>query len=191
MKFDYICDDLPDGLVLMDKVYFDELNEDMLYSFEIMLDREGRTELIYDFPEEDWGTVWERESKRIIEFCNEGKMFVLLGDKDVENCEIEFVECCDGTCISMPSGKMVLVNAGELIQCLLYPDLEMEIVLELNVEAGNYNVECEGIERIKLSKDRQDKCDKLYFVDNKKIKTFDESDSTYELEFGGGSMYVF
>ena len=42
MKFDYICDDLPDGLVLMDKVYFDELNEDMLYSFEIMLDREGK-----------------------------------------------------------------------------------------------------------------------------------------------------
>ena len=42
LKFDYICDDLPDGLVLMDKVYFDELNEDMLYSFEIMLDREGK-----------------------------------------------------------------------------------------------------------------------------------------------------
>lgn len=81
-------------------------------------------------------------------------MFVLLGDKDIENCEIEFVEYCDGTCISVPSGKMVLMNAGELIQCLLYPDLEMEKVLELNVEAGTYNVECEGIERIKLSKNR-------------------------------------
>ena len=41
-------------------------------------------------------------------------------------------------CISVPSGKMVLVNAGELIQCLLYPDLEMKKVLELNVEAGTY-----------------------------------------------------
>ena len=154
MKFDYICDDLPDGLVLMDEVYFDELNEDMLYSFEIMLDREGKTEMIYDFPGEDWVTVWERESKLIKEFCNAGKMFVLLGDKDIENCEIEFVEYCNGTCISVPSGKMVLVNAGELIQCLLYPDLEMEKVLELNVEAGTYNVECKGIERIKLSKNR-------------------------------------
>ena len=37
MKFDYICDNLPDGLVLMDEVCFYELNEDMLYSFEIIM----------------------------------------------------------------------------------------------------------------------------------------------------------
>ena len=68
-------------------------------------------------------------------------------------------KACVGACsqkhaLVYLSGKMVLVNAGELIQCLLYPDLEMEKVLELNVEAGTYNVECEGIERIKLSKNR-------------------------------------
>jgi len=44
------------------------------------------------------------------------------------------------------------VNAGELIQCLLYPDLEMEKVLELNVDVGNYSVECKSIERIRLCK---------------------------------------
>ncbi len=154
MKFDYICDNLPDGLVLIDEAFLGELNEDMLYSFEILLDREGRTELTYDFEGEDWGTVWERETVLIKDFCNAGKMFVFLWDKDIENCEIEFVNNCGGICISIPSGKLVLVNAGELIQCLMYPDLEMEKVLEVNVEAGNYNVECEGIERIKLSKNR-------------------------------------
>ncbi len=143
---------MPDGLVLMDEVYFEELNEDMLYSFEIFLDRAGETELIYDFEGEDWITVWERESKLIKDFCNAGKMLVLLGDKNIENCEIKVVDNCDGTCISIPSGKLALVNAGELIQCLLYPDLTMEKVLEINVDAGNYSVECEEIKRIKLSK---------------------------------------
>lgn len=153
MRFDYICDNMPDGLVLMDEEYFDELDEDMLYSFEILLDQQGETELTYDFAGEDWLTVRERESKLINDFCNAGKMFVALGDKDIENCQIEFVDYCDGTCISVPSGKLVVVNAGELIQCLLYPDLEMEKVLELNVDTGNYSVKCKGgIERIQLCK---------------------------------------
>jgi len=152
MRFDYICDNMPDGLVLMDEEYFDELDEDMLYSFEILLDQQGETELTYDFAGEDWLTVRERESKLINDFCNAGKMFVALGDKDIENCQIEFVDHCEGTCISAPSGKLVMVNAGELIQCLLYPDLEMEKVLELNVDVGNYSVECKSIERIRLCK---------------------------------------
>ena len=62
MKFDYLCDNLPDGIVLIDEAYLDELNEDMLYSFDIMLDREGRTELVYDFPGEDWITVWREKA---------------------------------------------------------------------------------------------------------------------------------
>ncbi|MBR3824735.1 MAG: hypothetical protein IKJ39_06005 [Lachnospiraceae bacterium] len=152
MRFDYICDNMPDGLVLMDEEYFDELDEDMLYSFEILLDQLGETELTYDFAGEDWLTVRERESKLINDFCNAGKMFVALGDKDIENCQIEFVDHCEGTCISAPSGKLVMVNAGELIQCLLYPDLEMGKVLELNVDVGNYSVECKSIERIRLCK---------------------------------------
>jgi len=56
MKYDYICCNLPDGLVLIDEAFLGELNEDILYYFEILLDREGRTELTYDFEGEDWGT---------------------------------------------------------------------------------------------------------------------------------------
>lgn len=152
MKFDYLCDDLPDGLVIMDEAYFGELNEEILYSFEIMLDHEGRSELIYDFSGEDWRTVWERETALIKEFCSEGKLFVYLCDKDIEGCEIEFVNNCGGESILVPSGKFVVVNAGELIQCLMYPDLEMEKLLEFDVETGRYNIECDGLEHIKLSK---------------------------------------
>lgn len=154
MKFDFICDNLPDGLVLMDEAYFGEFNEDMLYSFEIWLDREGRTELVYDFPGEDWATVWERESALIKDYCYSGKMFVFLWDKDAEDCEVELADSgCDSEVhLNLPSGKLIVVNAGELIQCLAYPDLEMEKILELDVEAGTYAVECEGIERIRLSR---------------------------------------
>lgn len=154
MKFDFICDNMPDGLVLMDEAYFKEFNEDLLYSFEIWLDQEGRTELRYDFPEEDWGIIWERESALIKDFCNEGKMFVFLWDKDAKDCKVEFADsgCESEVHMNLPSGKLIVVNAGELIQCLAYPDLEMEKILELDVEAGTYAVECEGIERIRLSR---------------------------------------
>lgn len=152
MKFDYICDGLPDGLVLIDEAYFDEFDEEMLYSLDIMLDTKGRTELIYDFPGEEWRIVWERESLLIKDFCDSGKMFIYLCDKDMENCEIELLDSCEGVHINVPSGRLVLVNAGEMIQCLLYPELEMEKLLEINVEPGSYNVECEDISGIKIGK---------------------------------------
>lgn len=152
MTFDYICDDLPDGLVLIDEAFFEELNEELLCSLDVLLDYEGRTELVYDFPEEDWKKVWERETIPIKEFCDTGRMLVYLCDRDMENCEIELCDSCNGTVIMVPSGKLVLVNAGELIQCLMYPELEMEKILEINIEPGNYNVECESIKHIKLSK---------------------------------------
>lgn len=68
MKFNYKHDD-PDGLVLIDEYYFKELNDDILYSFEIFLDSKGTTELIYDFPDEKWEVVRERESAVFKDFC--------------------------------------------------------------------------------------------------------------------------
>ncbi len=83
-------------------------------------------------------------------------------NKSMENCEIDFL---DGKCdadmfLNIPSGKLVLVNAGELIQCMSYPELEMEKILELKVEKGIYAVKNEGIEKISCYKsagwERQD-----------------------------------
>ena len=154
MKFDYECD-VPDGLVLIDEYYFNEFNSDILYSFEVLLDSKGRTELVHDFPNEKWENVRERETAMIKEFCNSGKMIVFLSDKDVNNCEIQFSnkEIDTDTFLNVPSGKIILVNASELIQCLAYSDLEMEKILELHdVGKGTYAIENEGIRKIDCSK---------------------------------------
>lgn len=42
-----------------------------------------------------------------------------------------------------------MVNADELIQCISYPELEMEKILEINVEKGIYAVKAEGIKKIR------------------------------------------
>ena len=153
-KFDFLCDNMPDGLVLIDEDYMSEFDDDMLYSFEVWLDKDGRTELVYDFPEEEWEKVWEKESALIRNFCDEGKMFVVLGDEDVKNCEFEVVKeaFTSNVRLYMPSGKLLVVNAGELIQCLAYPELEMEKILECDVEAGTYVVEWKGVKKIRLCK---------------------------------------
>ncbi|MBE6047961.1 MAG: hypothetical protein E7213_06100 [Clostridium sp.] len=69
MNFNFECDET-DGLVLIDESFLNEINEEILYSLDIFLDRYGKSELIYDFPDEDWNSVRQRESKRLKEFCN-------------------------------------------------------------------------------------------------------------------------
>lgn len=153
MKFNYEHSD-PDGLALIDEYYFNEFNDDILYSFEVFLDSKGRTELIFDFPDEKWEVVRARESVAIKDFCNSGKMIVLLANKSIENCEIDFMdgECDADMFLDVPSGKLVLVSASELIQCISYPKLEMEKILEINVEKGTYAVKNEGIKKISCYK---------------------------------------
>ncbi len=66
MEFKLDCDDM-DALLLIDPGYFSALDDDILYSMDILLDPLGRSELICDFPGEDWKTVWERETKPVLE----------------------------------------------------------------------------------------------------------------------------
>ena len=153
MKFNYEHDGL-DGLVLIDEYYFNEINDDILYSFDIFLDSKGITELIYDFPGEKWEVVRARESVAFKEFCNSGKMIVWLANKSIENCGIYFIdgECDAHMFLNVPSGKLALVNASELIQRVPYPESEMEKILEINVEKGTYAVKNEGIKKISCYK---------------------------------------
>ena len=153
MKFNYEHDGL-DGLVLIDEYYFNEINDDILYSFDIFLDSKGITELIYDFPGEKWEVVRARESVAFKEFCNSGKMIVWLANKSIVNCEIDFIdgECDAHMFLNVPSGKLALVNASELIQRVPYPESEMEKILEINVEKGTYAVKNEGIKKISCYK---------------------------------------
>lgn len=141
MKFIVECDGF-DGLVLMDQSYLGELDSELLYSMDILLDREGESELIFDFPQENWENVRERESKAIKNFCNSGKMVVhLLSDGDYQ-CEFKVKDevCGSLKWLNLPTGNLLAVTAGELIQCVAYPDLVMEKVFELQLEKGWYAV---------------------------------------------------
>ena len=155
MKFCYECDGM-DGLILIDKKYLAEIDDNLLNELDIFLDRYGKSELVYDFPNERWEDVRKRETKKIIEFCNSGKMVIFLSNEDEDNCEINIsnIQNDSQTFIEVESGKLILVNASELIQCLAYPDLEMETNLEIdNLDKGIYSVKYEGIKDIELVKE--------------------------------------
>ncbi len=62
MKYTLDCEIL-DGLVFIDESYLSELKDaDLLYEMDILLDVSGSSELICDFPNEDWDTVRQEES---------------------------------------------------------------------------------------------------------------------------------
>ena len=81
-------------------------------------------------------------------------MVVFLHDKDEENCEIKIrtSENTSGTYINVKSGKLILINASELIQCLLYSELIMDVILEMDADTGVYAVNYDGINYIELNK---------------------------------------
>ncbi|MBD5135374.1 MAG: hypothetical protein HDT39_05345 [Lachnospiraceae bacterium] len=153
MKFILECDEM-DGLIFIDKSYLAELNSDMLYAMDILLDPFGKSELVFDFPNETWETVRPRETKRIREFCGQGKMIIWLFDGTEKECKIEKSnEITDSPkWLHIPTGKLLAVTASELIQCLSYPELEMEKIFELEVEDGWYAIWNKGIDKIMYCK---------------------------------------
>ena len=154
MKYTLNCGML-DGLVFIDESYLAELNDaDLLYAMDILLDSSGTSELICDFPNEDWDIVRQRETERIREFCGQGKMIVWLLDCVVKECELTKSTKVTDPCkwLHLPAGKLLAVTASELIQCLAYPKLEMEKVFELSLEPGWYAIQNEGIDNIMYCK---------------------------------------
>ena len=155
MKFTLECDML-DGLILIDESYLSELNDDLLYAMDSLLDSSGTTELIFDFPNEPWDIVRQRETKQIREFCGQGKMIVWLLNHVAKECEIEKSNEITDPCkwLHLPTGKLLAITASELIQGLSYPELEMEKVFELSVEGGWYAIQNEGINRIMYCREK-------------------------------------
>lgn len=150
MKFNFECNEF-DGLVIIDESHLNDIDDELIYALDIFLDPYGRSELVYDFSNENWDDVRERETVKLKEFCNSGKMVLFLLDKDESNCEIEFIDKLYNadTFINVSSGKIILVNASELIQCLAYPELEMEKILEIkDIEKGTYAIENESVRKI-------------------------------------------
>ena len=72
MKFDVEFDET-DALVLLDEEILSELNSDLMYALDILLDHNGTSELIYDFPDENWSDVRCRETEILKNFVIQGK----------------------------------------------------------------------------------------------------------------------
>ena len=90
MKFISDCEPRHDGLVFIDESYLPELDDDLLYAMDILLDPAGTSELIYDFPDvpnDTWNTIRQGETQQIREFCGQGKMIVWLLDLAAKECE--------------------------------------------------------------------------------------------------------
>lgn len=153
MKFNFECEDL-DGLVIMDKEYMDEFDDEILYDFDICLDRKGKSELIYDFPDEKWEDVYSRAFRSIERFCADGKMILFLLDENNYdgNIDIRDEKFETDSFLDIKSGNVIVVSAGELIQCATYKELDMETILELrNIKKGKYTVKKNDISNIVLS----------------------------------------
>lgn len=127
-----------DALVLIDKMVIPELTEELLYMLDIFIDVEGTSELAYDFPDEDWADVRSRETQKLADFCNSGKMSIWLTDDVEKEYRIKAGEGIENfsKAIYAPSGNLVFVSASELIQCALYPEMEMDILYEFCVREG-------------------------------------------------------
>ena len=109
MKYTLDCD-MQDGLVFIDESYLSELNDDeLLYEMDILLDSSGQSELIFDFPDEDWDIVRQRETERIREFCGQGKMIVWLLECVVKECELTKSAEITAPCkwLHLPAGKLL------------------------------------------------------------------------------------
>ncbi|MDE6991873.1 MAG: hypothetical protein K2P42_14600 [Lachnospiraceae bacterium] len=150
MKFDLNCD-MQDGFVLIDQGFLNELDSDMLYAMDILLDTSGNSELIFDFPGEAWNDVRERETKCIREFCNSGKMILWLIDGVEKECSFEYDDQIPAASkwLHLPTGNLLAVTASELIQCLSYPELEMEKTFEMTLPEGWYAISDDNMDRVK------------------------------------------
>ncbi len=153
MKFELVCEKM-DGLVLIDKGCLKELDSLLLYTMDILLDSLGNSELVYDFPNEKWENVRLRETKPIREFCNSGKMIVWLLNDVEQECVIEYESEISNAVkwLHIPTGRLLAITASELIQCLSYPELDMNTIFELEVDAGWYAISNKHIDKIIYSK---------------------------------------
>ncbi len=117
------------------------INDELLYSFDILLDSDGRTELIYDFPSEPWKVTWKRESAAFQYFCNSGKAVLFLLPDGEYQCDIVVTQqdlANAPAWLHLPTGNLLAVPASELIQ--YFPELETDMLVEIEVESGWYNI---------------------------------------------------
>ena len=138
----HVQSDCPEGIVLIDPAFFEKMDEDILRAMDIFIDKDGESELVYDFPGEDWKTVYERETKPFVSFVKNGGLWIkLLSNEDMVFSIEQSDAVASNEYMDVISGKIIIVLASELLQCLFYPELEMEILGSIDVPNGKYSID--------------------------------------------------
>lgn len=149
----HVQSDMTDGIVLLDPAVFKKMDENILRAMDIFLDKNGESELVYDFPDEEWEKVYVRESKPFVALVEAGELWIKLFSNIDMDLLIEQTDTLDSKeHITVISGKMIIVLASELLQCLYYPELDMELLGSLELPNGQYRIAYSTDGTIKYSK---------------------------------------
>lgn len=145
INFDLECDG-SGGIVFVDKDRISTLSKEFGSILNIVVDVDGETGLVFDYPDDDWVDVWSLELDKLNKLCIDGLMFIgLLKDGEYTVALDVTTEPAQNTLegfVTVDGTSLVIVEAGELIQSVIYPELPLEIVAELDLDKGNYSVVC-------------------------------------------------
>jgi hypothetical protein len=121
---------LEGGLLLADKELLSRWREspptdefDLEGEFSIALDVFGKTDQKYQWPDEDWETVWRRETQGLVSCVNRGEIAVLLlheGEFFVDLAVNASAPEVTGvtkyqSCLNVPSGILAIAEIGTFI----------------------------------------------------------------------------
>jgi hypothetical protein len=97
--------------------------------------------LALDYPDENWKDAWAKELDNLEDVCKDGLMFVGLLKDGEYSVDLDVTDkFSDGTLIGVVKvvgSPLLIVEAGELIQSIIYPQLSLDVVSEVNLSEGN------------------------------------------------------
>jgi hypothetical protein len=145
ISFDLECDG-DGGIVLIEKDKVKTLSKELGATLNVVIDVEGQTELALDYPDENWKDAWAKELDNLEDVCKDGLMFVGLLKDGEYSVDLDVTDkFSDGTLIGVVKvvgSPLLIVEAGELIQSIIYPQLSLDVVSEVNLSEGEYGIAC-------------------------------------------------
>lgn len=139
-----VCDG-SGGIVFIEKNVLNNLSKEFATALNVVIDVEGRTELVADYSDANWSDVWQQEFNKLCSLCSDGLAFIgLLEDGDYSvNVDLKNTlnNCVGG--IRINESSLVVIEAGELVQKILYPQLQVDFVGQIDLSPGTYNIGCD------------------------------------------------
>ena len=77
MVVTFSCD-LAGGILVADPVVLGRWDREVLGEFNVALDPEGKSDVIYDYPRGNWAATWRSQTQGVVERCKRGEMAFLV-----------------------------------------------------------------------------------------------------------------